>query len=396
MTSKDYSTLVVRDDVEVPEGFQSLVRPTFRGSTIVFDTAEAFLSRGAGFFDGYTYGLAGTPTYYALARRLAEIEKADHCVLSPSGLGAIHLVNQTVLKTGDHVLIPRSAYGPTQKNASALLERFGVKVTIYDPLIASGIEALIEPDTRLIWLESPGSLTMEIQDVPAIVSVARRHRIATAIDNTWATPIYFDALGHGVDYSVQALTKYVAGHSDLLMGAVCVNGRDKYEALRTTADLMGSHVSPDDCVEVMRGLGTMMVRLARHENSALQVAKWLDEQPAVDRVLFPGLPTDPGHALWSRDFSGSTGLMSFTLKDAGFDDACRFVNKLKLFYIGASWGGIHSLVAIYSTDSLGAAVARTVRADHLIRIHVGLEGVEDLLEDLQQALSGVTEAFSTK
>lgn len=390
MKSRTLDTRVVRDEAIVPEGFQSLARPTHRGSTVVFESAEAFLARDAAFFDGYTYGLAGTPTYYALARRIADLESAEHCVLSPSGMGAVYLVNQTVLKTGDHVLIPRSAYAPTRRSARQMLERFGVRVGFYDPLVGRGVEELIENRTHLIWLESPASLTMEVQDVPSIVSIARQHGVLTAIDNTWATPIYFDALGHGVDYSVQALTKYVAGHSDVLMGSVCVNGRDKYQALRTAADLMGNHVSPDDCSAVLRGLGTMMLRLTRHNDSALRVASWLDSNPAIARVFFPALPSDPGYTIWRRDFTGATGLMSFTLKGANFEQACQFVNALELFYIGASWGGMHSLVALYRTKALEDAAAGAGLTDHLIRIHVGLEAPEDLIADLEQAIKSIT------
>lgn len=380
-------TQVVVDDIAVPDGFAALVRPTHRGSTILFKTAADFLGRGAAFYTGYTYGLAGTPTHYALAGKLAALEGARHCALAPSGLAAIHLVNQTVLDRHSHVLVPDTAYGPTRRNALELLQRFGVETTFYPPDAGAGIASLIRPHTRLVWTESPCSLTMDMQDVPAIVAAAHERGVQVAIDNTWATPLYFDALGHGVDFSVQALTKYPAGHSNVLMGSVCVNDTAAFQRLKTTSDLMGSNVSPDDCAAVMLGLGTMAIRLERHCASALKIAAWLERQPQVRCVMHPALPSHPGHAIWKRDFRGASGLFSLVL-EGGLPQACHFLDALSLFQLGASWGGLHSLAAIYRADPLGGGVAAGPH-DHLVRLHVGLESPDDLIDDLARALSAL-------
>lgn len=385
MTDLHVDTRLTRDDALVPSGFHSLVRPTYRASTIVFESSKAFLERGAHFFDGYTYGLAGTPTHYALASQLAGIEGAKHCVLASSGLAAVHLVNQAVLRSGDHVLIPSSSYGPTLNNAKDILEANGVRAEFYDPSIGKDIAARFTQHTRLVWTESPGSLTMDIQDVPAIVEAAHAHDVKVAIDNTWASPLFFDALGHGVDYSVQALTKYPSGHSDVLLGSVCVNNTAAFRRLRTVADLIGMNVAPDDCAAVMRGLGTMSLRLQRHQSSALEIARWLEQEPAVERVLYPALPSDSGHHIWKRDFTGSSGLLSVLLRPGTLADSSRFVDALKLFRIGASWGGIQSLAALYALTEAQRSALRS-EAQSLVRLHIGLEAPADLIKDLAQAL----------
>jgi len=388
MSDLHIDTRITRLEETAPKGFRSLAPATHRGSTILFDDAQSFLDRGERFFDGYTYGLAGTPTQYALAAKIARIEGARHCVLAPSGLAAIHLVNQSVLSAGDDVLIPHSAYGPTQRNANELLARFGVGTQFYDPLLGAHIAELFTARTRLVWTESPGSLTMQIQDLPAIVTAAHARGVKVALDNTWASPLFFDALGHGVDFSVQALTKYACGHSDILMGSVSTNDEQSYRSMRTAADLMGMNVSPDDCVGVMRGLGTMSVRLQRHQQSATQIAQRLAEHPAVRQVMYPALQSDPGHEIWKRDFKGSSGLLSIILERNDLESACRVVNGLKLFQIGASWGGVHSLVAVYPSVPVrrhdGHLEKRT-----LIRLHIGLEAVKDLITDLDEALGQI-------
>jgi cystathionine beta-lyase len=378
-------TLIVRDDIAVPDGFASLMRPTHRASTILFRDAEAFARRREQFFHGYSYGLSGTPTHYALAGKLAQLEGASHCMLAPSGLGAINLINQTVLSQGAHVLITDSAYGPTRANTQKVFGRYGVTADFYDPRIGGEIRSLIRPETRLIWMESPGSLTMEVQDVPAITAAAHEKGVLVALDNTWATPIHFSPLQHGVDFSVQALTKYVNGHSDVLMGSVCVKDLELFKQLKLTADLLGNNVSPDDCTHVLRGLVTLGVRLDRHERNGLIVAKWLAQQPEVQQVLYPALESSQDHALWKRDFSGASGLMSVVLATNAWDKASRFADSLQVFRIGASWGGPQSLIGIYpdvgerSTDSWKSSGA-------FVRISVGLEAPEDLIADLRQAL----------
>lgn len=379
-------TRIVHDDIAVPEGFASLSRPTHRASTILSPNAEAFSRRREDFFHGYWYGLSGTPTHYALMGRLAELEGASHCVLAPSGLGAINLVNQAFLRAGDHVLVTDSAYGPTRSNLVALMGRYGIEAEFYDPGIGAGIAALLRPATRLVWLESPGSLTMEVQDLPAIAGAAHAHGALVAIDNTWATPVHCAALALGADFSVQALTKYIGGHADLLMGSVCVRDVALYEQLKLSADWLGNNVSPDDCSQVLKGLLTLGVRLERHERNALRVAQWLQQQPAVAEVLYPALPGSAGHALWQRDFTGSSGLLSIVLRTESWAQTCAFVDRLQCFAIGASWGGPQSLVGVYRNAGERAVPGRHA-ARPLVRLSIGLESADDLIDDLARALS---------
>lgn len=373
----------------MPARFSSLTEGVFRASTVTFDDLEAFASRRERFLDGYTYGLAGTPTHYALAARLAALEGAAHVALAPSGLAAIHLVNQCLLAPGDHVLISDSAYGPTRSNANEILARGGVAVEFYDPLIGAGIAGLLRPETRLVWCESPGSLTMEVQDVPAIVRTCRQRGVRVALDNTWASPLGFRAIAHGVDLSVQALTKHVAGHGDLLLGSIATNDAALYGCLRNVANLMGANVSPDDCALAMRGMVTLPVRLEAQSRSALAVAHWLRANPQVDWLAFPPLPGDPGHALWARDFTACGALMSFTLRADDWEAVRRFADALRVFRIGASFGGAHSLVAAYR--DVGERHHRGLsRLRYLVRLSIGLEHADDLIADLSGAFDAIS------
>lgn len=386
-------TMVVRDDVDVPGGFQSLTRPTHRASTIVFPSAEAFSRRREQFLHGYSYGLSGTPTHYALAGKIAEIEGASHCMLAPSGLGAINLINQTFLSAGSHVLITDSAYGPTRSNALKVLARFGVNAEFFDPRIGGRIRDEIRKETKLIWLESPGSLTMEVQDVPAICAAAHEQGALVAIDNTWATPLRFNALAHGADFSVQALTKYINGHSDVLMGSICVNDVDHFRELKLTADLLGNNVSSDDCTHVLRGLVTLGVRLERHERNAIEISRWLEHRPEVHQVLFPALESSQDHQLWKRDFTGSSGLMTLLLSTDSWGQTCRFVDALKVFRIGASWGGAQSLVGVYANAGERSTQSWS-SSKPLVRLSIGLEAAQDLISDLEQAFKVLNGAQS--
>lgn len=381
-------TSLLRGPFEVPAGFTSLVAPVCRASTVTFANADAFTSRRDRFFSGYTYGLAGTPTHYALCARLAVLEQAAHVALAPSGLAAIHLVNQALLTAGDHVLVADSVYGPFRSNANELLTRAGVQVQFYDPLVGGRIDDLLRPNTKLVWCESPGSLTLEVQDVPAIVRACRARDVLVALDNTWASPLGFKALAHGVDLSVQALTKYVGGHADLVLGSVSTNSRALYERLRHTANLVGANVSADDCSAAMRGLSTLAVRLRAQTESAREIAHWLRNCSQVDWMAFPPLPGDAGHAIWARDFENSGTLMSFTLRTGDWDTVRRFVDALRIFQLGASFGGTHSLVAVYRGTG-EREVTRFAHLDHLIRLSIGLEHRDDLRHDLAQALAVV-------
>ena len=381
---KDWKTRLIHTDSRIPEGFRSLATPVYRGSTVLFDDAHHVTD----FWDqqkvGYTYGLYGTPTTLELAARVCELEGGDQTIVTAGGQGAIALVNLALLKAGDHVLIPENIYGPHRKLAYSVLKRFGVEATYYDPLIGAGITELLRDTTRLVWCENPGSLTMEVQDVPAIAAAAHARGALVAIDNTWSSGVFFRPFDHGVDISLQALTKYVGGHSDLLLGAVTVKNRDLYEQLGYTHQLIGCSASPDDCSLAIRGLKTLAVRLKQIEHSALQVAKFLEARPEVDLVLHPALPSCPGHEFWKRDFTGSAGLFSLVFKPgptkAQVED---FVNALDLFELGYSWGGVTSLAVPYD---LSHAKGRAHYGHRIVRLYIGLEDLNDLIADLERAL----------
>ncbi len=366
--------------------FQSLGTPVWRASTVLFPDARSFLHRKSRFFDGYTYGLAGTPTHTWLTQRLAALEEARYCVLAPSGLGAINLVNQTVLSAGDHLLCCSAAYGPTQDNARLVMGRYGIEIEFFEPSEGADIAVRFRPRTKLVWIEAPGSTHMHMADVPAIAKAASAAGILTGMDNTWATPLGFRPLDHGIDFSVQALTKFAAGHSDVLMGSICTNDDEKFRALKTTANLLGNNVSPDDCALVSRGLDTLALRLERHGATTLAMAAWLAAHPGVASVGCPPLPGDPGHALWLRDFSAAGCLCSVILKRNDWDTVAGVLDRLRLFRIGASWGGTHSLAAVYPL-----AVTRHTPAGFLIRLHFGLEKAQLLIDDLSQAMQPLSE-----
>jgi cystathionine beta-lyase len=376
-----WRTRLIAANVQPAAGFRSLAPAVHRGSTVVFERLSEAVDDWQQ-KDRYTYGLYGTPTTLELGLRIAALDRAYHCFLAPGGQAALALVYLAYCRAGSHVLIPESAYGPTVELGEDLLAGLGIDVERYEPLIGQRIAARIRPDTALIWCESPGSITMEVQDVPAIVAAARSRGVAVALDNTYAAGVLFDAFAHGVDVSVQALTKYVGGHSDLLLGAVSVAHEEAYARLGRAHRLIGMAVSPDDCALAIRGLQTLAVRLERLEQSALVVARWLTERPEVASVLHPALPDCPGHAIWARDFTGSASVFSIVLAgDWTADRTARFVDALRLFRIGFSWGGVTSLVMAYpNLRRLGA------RRERLVRLNVGLEEPADLIEDLRRAL----------
>jgi cystathionine beta-lyase len=352
--------------------------PVHRASTVLFDSA-AELKRASPKFGEAYYGLHGTPTQWALSEALTELERgAAGTFLYASGLAAITIPLLALLSPGDHLLVTDAVYGPTRKFCDGFLKRYGVTTRYYDPLIGSGIADLIGETTRAILLESPGSQTLEVQDVPGICAVARERGVATLLDNTWATPLLFPAIAKGVDISILAATKYVGGHADVMIGAATATP-EFYPRLERTSWELGQSLSPDDAWLGSRGLRTMAVRLKQHQESALRIAHWLEEQPRVGRVLHPALPGCPGHECWKRDFKGSSGLFSFELDG----DRGAFVESLELFGIGYSWGGYESL-------AIPVDPIRTVSeppGTNLVRLHVGLEDPDDLIEDLASALA---------
>jgi len=335
----------------------------------------------------WRYGLHATPTALILAQRLATIEGGQHALLQPSGLSSLVNVYFGIVRQGDDVLIPDNAYGPNRELGDWLTEDFGLTVQYYDPLMGAGIEALIKPNTRLIWLEAPGSVTMEVPDVGAITAVARKHGIVTAIDNTYSAGLAFKPFEHGVDISVQALTKYQSGASDILMGATITADTALHHKLKRARMLMGIGVSADDCSLVLRSLPTMKLRFEAHDSAAMTIATWLKSRPEIAAVLHPAFEDCPGHVNWKRDFSGAGGLFSVVF-DAAYSAAQvdAFVEGLALFGIGWSWGGVHSLAMPYEIREMRSATAWPYQGT-LVRFFIGLEDVGDLQADIEHSLN---------
>jgi cystathionine beta-lyase len=361
--------------------------PVSRTSTVLFDSV-ADVNAAYPPEDGrLTYGRNGTWTQWSLAEALTELEPgAAGTSLFPSGAAAVAIALTSVLAPGDELLMVDSAYGPTRHFCDRELKRFGIATRYYDPLATPGeIEALAGEKIRAIFMESPGSLTFEVQDVPGICATAKPRGIATLLDNTWATPFLFEAIGKGVDLSIVACTKYISGHSDVMMGSVTA-APSHWERLNRTGRSFGQYVSPDDAYLAARGLRTLGVRLRKHEENALKVARWLQDQPQVTRVLHPALDGSPGHEHWKRDFGGSSGLFSFALKGGEKAARDRLVDGLELFGIGYSWGGFESLVIPADVDKLRTAAKREYGGP-LIRLHIGLEDPEDLIADLSRVLA---------
>ena len=362
--------------------------PVWRASTVLYDSIADLKARGSATHDRLYYGRRGTPTVWALADALTGMEPgAEGSLLYPSGVAAITAGLLALLAPGDHLLMVDSAYEPTRLFCDGMLRRFGVETSYYDPLVGAGIAALIRRETKLIFLESPGSLTFEVQDVPAITAVAREKGVATMLDNTWATPLLFPALAHGVDVTMMSLTKYVGGHSDAMMGSLTATPA-LWPRLRKATYQLGHAVSPDDCALMLRGLRTLDVRLTRHGANGLAVAGWLAARPEVGRVLHPGLADDPGHALWSRDFAGASGLFGFTLKGADDGARARFIDALAHFGLGFSWGGYESLVVPSDPGTIRTAT-RWDDPDALVRLSIGLEDPADLIADLERAFGAM-------
>jgi cystathionine beta-lyase len=362
--------------------------PVHHASTVLYRTAEDYLAlRGR-----YSYARKGTPTSEALAEALATLEGPECAgvALLPSGVAAISAALLSVLGSGDHLLVADSVYQPTRKFCDGLLKRYGVATTYYDPLIGAGIAALLQPNTRAVFVESPGSLSFEMQDVPAIAAAAHARGAVVLMDNTWGTPLYFNALEKGVDLSIQSGSKYIGGHSDLMLGTVSAN-KATWRRLEDTVFAMGLCVGPDDMYLGLRGLRTLGVRLKQHYASGVKVARWFEQRPEVARVLHPALESHPGHAIWRRDFSGACGLFTIVLKPVSEAAVHAFLNALTLFGIGASWGGYESLVIPFDCAKL-RTVTQWAPGGPTVRFHVGLEDVDDLIADLERGFVAMAAA----
>jgi len=362
--------------------------PVYHASTVLYPTAEDFLARRA----RYLYGRRGTPTSEALENALRALEgpACAGVALLPSGLAAISTALLAVLHAGDHLLVTDSAYQPTRRFCDSVLRRHGVATSYYDPMIGGDIATLIKPNTRAVFVEAPGSLSFEIQDVPAIAAAAHARGAVVLMDNTWASSLYFHAFDKGVDLSIQAGTKYIGGHSDVMLGTVSANPAT-WERLRDTVHALGLCVGPDDIYLGLRGLRTMGVRLAQHHQAGLKVARWLAERPEIARVLHPALESCPGHAIWRRDFSGASGLFSIVFKPVAQSAVNAFLNELGLFGIGASWGGFESLAIPFDCTSIRTAT-KWAPGGPTVRLHIGLEDVDDLISDLERGFAAFAAA----
>jgi cystathionine beta-lyase len=372
-----------------PASYHGFVNPpVYHASTVLYPSAEDFVAHRA----RYQYGRRGTPTTEALEVAVQELEgpRCAGVALLPSGLAAIAAALLSVLKAGDNLFVTDSAYGPTRAFCDQMLSRLGITTTYYDPLIGGAIATLLAPNTRAVFIESPGSLSFEMQDVAAIAEAAHGKDALVLMDNTWATPLYFRALDFGVDLSIQAGTKYIGGHSDVMLGTVSANSVT-VAGLKNTVRLSGWCVGPDDIYLGQRGLRTLAVRLDRHYRSGVAVARWLEQRPEVLRLLHPAFASHPGHALWKRDFTGASGLFSVVLKPVPQKAVYAFLDTLELFGIGASWGGYESLAIPFDCSNVRTAT-RWAPGGPAVRFHIGLEAVEDLLADLERGFAALAVA----
>jgi len=363
--------------------------PLYRGSTVLYPSTDDLLHRRG----KYSYGTKGTPTTEALESAWTGLAGAAGTVLTPSGLAAVTVALMTCLKAGDHLLMTDSVYRPTREFCNTVLKRFGVETTYYDPLIGADVAKLFRSNTRAVFTEAPGSQSLEMQDIPAIAEVARRHGATVLMDNTWATPLLFPPHENGVDLAIEAGTKYLSGGSDLLLGLVSANER-WWKPLRATFDAFAMCAGPEDVFLALRGLRTMALRLREHERQALEMARWLADRPEVAQVLHPALETDPGHAIWKRDFKGSSGLFSVILKPVPQTAVAAMLDGLELFGLGYSWGGFESLVIPFDCSSYRTAT-RWNPGGPALRFHIGLEDLDDLKADLDAGFARLREIAAT-
>jgi len=366
--------------------------PVYHVSTVVAPTVAALKAREATPFDGMSYGRSGTPTSFALEETVAALEGGHRGVVVSSGLAAVMVTLIGFLKAGDHILVSDSVYGPTRVRAcDGILKRYGVETTYYDPLIGADIASLIRPKTRIVYVESPGSLSFEVQDVPAIAAAAKARNCLTVCDNSWAAGLFFKPLAHGVDIVIQAATKYIVGHSDAMLGVIVTGTPEQFQTVKWTGNALGNCAGPDDCYLGLRGIRTLATRLRRHQETGLTLARWLEARPEVARVMHPGLEDDPGHAIWRRDFTGASGLFGLVLEPFPEAAVAAMLDGMKLFAMGASWGGYESL--ILPTDPARYRTATRWQAPGpSLRIHAGLEDPGDLIADLEAGFARLNAA----
>ena len=381
-------TLLVHSGRHPEDNFGIVNPPVYHASTVTFPTVEKYEAKPANPFDGVQYGRTGTPTTFAFEEAITALYGGHKTIATSSGAAAIAISMTAFLKSGDHALVIDNVYGPTRSRVSdTLLARAGVDVTYFDP--AQPIGELLRPETKVVFIESPGSLTFEMIDVAAIAAEAHTVGALVLMDNTWATPLLFKPFDHGVDIVIEAATKYIGGHADVMLGVVTVQTPEHHLAVKGTANAMGNCPGPDDCYLGLRGLRTLSVRLERHQKNALRVAEWLRDQSQVDRVLYPALPDDPGHDLWKRDFSGASGLFGLILNASSQSAVALMLDNMDLFAMGASWGGYESLI-------LPSKPLRTATewesTGTLLRLHVGLEHPDDLIADLEAGLDRLAAA----
>ncbi|MEQ8736233.1 MAG: cystathionine beta-lyase [Rhodospirillaceae bacterium] len=374
-----------------PERFDGAVNPpVFRVSTVVSATVEEMRQRSKHPPGVLAYGRAGTPTHWALQEAIADLEGYKHCLALPSGMAGILISILGLCSSSDHILVAENVYGPIRLVCCDRLKGWGLNAELFDSSIGANVEKLIRPNTKMIILESPGSLTFDMTDIPAIAAVAKQHGILIMADNTWATPLLIDSPALGIDISVQSGTKYIGGHSDVAIGTLCVDDDDMHQKLKWTSLLFGYGLSPDDAYLALRGLRTLGVRLQRHEENARTVTTWLSERDEVERVMYPALKSDPGYTIWQRDFSGANGLFGVMFKQRVSQAAVdHFLNALNIFLRGFSWGGYESLAMSTSGDSIKRPVSEWKATGPTIRLHVGLENPKDLIDDLAQAFDAM-------
>jgi cysteine-S-conjugate beta-lyase len=390
--SRKIDTLLTHAGRDPASHFGTVNPPAYHASTILYPTVKSIGERHkVRFAPGVsTYGRHGTPTTFALEEAVAAVEGGVRAIALPSGAAAVYVAILGFVAAGDHILVADHVYGPTRAFAAGFLKRFGVETTFYDPLIGTGISDLMRENTKVLFMESPGSLTFEVQDVPTLVAAAQARNVTTVIDNTWAAPLFYQPLKSGVDISVVAGTKYICGHSDVMVGFVTCGEKSFLPVRRVVAEL-GYAIAPDDCYLALRGLRTAAVRMKQHEKQGLALAHWLKARPEVERVLHPALPEHPGHQFWKRDFTGASGLFGVVLKDYPATAVEAMLDGVELFGMGFSWGGFESLIIPSHPESL-----RTAKPWHAagptLRIHAGLEDIDDLIDDLARGFERLNAA----